>query len=81
MGTVSEIVEVNSDAGLVETRDNSISTLLDTSRIVELPLDGRNAPQLILLSGAAINPTLPNNDATSMDTQTFLIVPKASCFV
>ncbi len=65
VGSVTETVEVNADAALVETHENSISTLIDNKRIMELPLDGRNAPQLILLSGGAANPTLTSNDLNS----------------
>ncbi len=65
VGSVSATVEVQSDAALVDTTSNSISTLIDSNRITELPLDGRNAPQLIMLAGGAANPTLPSNDLNS----------------
>jgi len=65
VGAVSETVEVSADAAMVETHENSISTLIDNKRIMELPLDGRNAPQLIMLAGGAANPTLPSNDLNS----------------
>lgn len=65
IGNVAETVEVQADAALVETHDNAISTMIDNKRIVELPLDGRNVPQLIMLSGGAANPTLPSNDLNS----------------
>src|SRR5262249_16456121 len=64
-GSVAQQVEVMADAGLVETRDNSISTTIHNSRIIELPLNGRSLPDLIMLSGGATNPTLPSNDLLS----------------
>src|SRR6266853_5326254 len=53
VGAVSEKVEVNATASLVETRENSISISIDQQRINELPLNGRQATQLILTLGAA----------------------------
>ena len=54
VGNVSEHIEVQASASLVETRDNTISQVIDQQRISELPLNGRQPTQLILLSGAAI---------------------------
>jgi hypothetical protein len=53
VGAVSETVEVNATASLVETRENSISHVIDQQRINELPLNGRQATQLIMTLGAA----------------------------
>jgi carboxypeptidase family protein len=53
VGQVSEQVEVQANAGLVETRSLSVGQVMETARIMELPLNGRNAQELILLSGAA----------------------------
>ena len=54
VGNVSEHVEVSAQTSLVETRDNTISQVIDEQRISELPLNGRQPTQLILLSGAAL---------------------------
>src|SRR5882672_7250915 len=53
VGQVSEQVEVQANAGLVETRSLSVGQVMETTRIVELPLNGRNAQELVLLGGAA----------------------------
>jgi hypothetical protein len=53
VGSVSERVEVQANASLVETRENSVSAMVDQQRINDLPLDGRQATQLILTLGAA----------------------------
>src|SRR2546426_762781 len=53
VGQVSEQVEVQANAGLVETRNLSVGQVMETARIVELPLNGRNAQELVLLNGAA----------------------------
>jgi hypothetical protein len=54
LGAVADSVQVTASAGMVETRDTSISQVIDERRIVDLPLNGRQPTQLILLSGAAI---------------------------
>jgi Carboxypeptidase regulatory-like domain/TonB dependent receptor len=54
IGQVSEQVEVQADAALVETRSSSVGLVMDNQRIRELPLNGRNLGDLITLSGAAV---------------------------
>ncbi|MBV8818364.1 MAG: carboxypeptidase regulatory-like domain-containing protein, partial [Acidobacteriaceae bacterium] len=53
VGSATERVEVQATAGLVETKENSVSVVIDQQRINELPLNGRQATQLILTLGAA----------------------------
>ena len=53
IGTVSETVDVRSSATMLETKDNSIAEVIDSRRMVDLPLNGRNPTQLITLTGAA----------------------------
>src|SRR5690242_16723636 len=52
VGALSERVEVNATASMVETKENSISVVIDQQRINELPLNGRQATQLIMSLGA-----------------------------
>ncbi len=54
VGQVSETVEVQADAALVETRATGISQVIDNTRVLELPLNGRQVTELVLLSGAAV---------------------------
>src|SRR6266850_1213245 len=49
IGQVSDQVEVQANAALVETRSTGIGTLVDNQRVVELPLNGRNATELVFL--------------------------------
>src|SRR5215467_6264306 len=56
LGTVSQEVQVAANAAMVETQDTAISEVVDQRRIVELPLNGRQATDLILLSGGASVP-------------------------
>jgi hypothetical protein len=54
VGATSERVEVSATASQVETKENSVSSLVDTKRINELPLNGRQVTQLIYTIGAAV---------------------------
>jgi hypothetical protein len=62
VGNVSQQVTVSAAAQMVQTQDNSISQVIDQRRIAELPLNGRQPTQLILISGAAV--TAPVGDLT-----------------
>src|SRR5439155_9810780 len=54
VGQVSETVEVHANASLVETRSVSVGQVMETARIMELPLNGRNAQELLLLNGGTV---------------------------
>src|SRR5467141_1222411 len=54
LGQISEQIEVQADAALVETRSTGVGQVIDNVRVLELPLNGRNLQELIILSGAAI---------------------------
>jgi hypothetical protein len=49
VGTASESIEVNASALPVTTSTSSVSQLVDSKRIEQLPLNGRNALQLVSL--------------------------------
>src|SRR5881296_4286806 len=53
IGEVAEQVEVQADAALVETRSTGIGQMIDNQRVLELPLNGRQATELIFLVGVA----------------------------
>ncbi len=53
VGTVSEQVTVTANATMVETHSTGIGQVVDNQRIVELPLNGRQATELIFLAGLA----------------------------
>src|SRR6266702_4357020 len=54
VGQVTEQVEVQANTSLVETRSVSVGQVMETARIMELPLNGRNAQELLLLGGGAV---------------------------
>jgi Carboxypeptidase regulatory-like domain/TonB dependent receptor len=65
VGVVTQTEEVHADAIMVKTEDTSVSQVIDHERIVDLPLNGRQLTQLLLLSGAATSATLPGQDLLS----------------
>src|SRR5580704_1572571 len=54
VGSVSERVEVTATTNLVETKENSVSVVIDSAGINDLPLNGRQPTQLILSLGASV---------------------------
>jgi hypothetical protein len=54
VGQITEQVEVQANAALVETRAVGVGQVMENQRILELPLNGRNVTELILLSGASV---------------------------
>jgi hypothetical protein len=68
VGNVAQEVHVSADTAMVETQNTSVSEVVDQKRIVDLPLNGRQVTDLIVLSGGAAQP--PNaqgRDVTSHD--------------
>src|SRR5437762_10273080 len=53
VGQVSEQVEVQANAALVETRTQAVGQVVENQRILDLPLNGRDVQDLITLAGAA----------------------------
>src|SRR5664279_3667078 len=65
VGALTETVEVSAGASMVETRDSSISQVIEQQRIVDLPLNGRNLTSLLTISGVATSAmTLNGGDLT-----------------
>jgi len=61
IGQVSETVEVQADATLVETRGTGVGQVMDNVRVMELPLNGRQVTELITLSGGAVGGGVQNS--------------------
>lgn len=53
VGASTQTIEVDAQASMVQTEDQSVSQVIDSQRVVDLPLNGRQATSLILLSGAS----------------------------
>ena len=55
VGNLEETVSVEAAAPLVDVQSAGISEVVENERIVELPLQGRQVTDLIVLGGAAVN--------------------------
>lgn len=67
VGQMTETIQVEANASMVQTQTNTISQVIDQRRIVELPLNGRDPTQLILVSGASVN----HVDGTNTGSKSF----------
>src|SRR5687767_15570344 len=61
VGNLEETVSVEAAAPIVDVRSAGISAVVEQERIVELPLQGREVTDLILLAGSAVQTGQPNN--------------------
>ena len=69
LGDTSQAVQVSADAAMVQTQDTSVSEVVDQRRIIDLPLNGRQATDLILLAGGATKvPTASFGGANALVT-------------
>lgn len=69
IGATSESVTVNAEAVQVDTTTPTLKEVVDSTRMVEIPLNGRNAASLTtLVAGAVIS---PSNNADQGNAKTF----------
>jgi hypothetical protein len=54
VGEVSQSIEVEANASNLETQKLGVGAVMENQRILDLPLNGRNATDLIALTGAAV---------------------------
>ena len=57
VGAVAEQIQVEAELAQVEQRSVSVGSVVETQRILDLPLNGRDPIQLVTLSGAAVQGT------------------------
>jgi len=67
VGADTQKVEVQADASMVQTQQNMVSQVMDQQRVVDLPLNGRDPTQLIIISGGAVN----HSDGTNTGNKSF----------
>jgi hypothetical protein len=53
-GMVDQVVEVKAGAAMIQTEEASVSNVIESKPISELPLNGRYATQLVITSGASM---------------------------
>jgi len=69
IGSASQTVSVSADAPQVDTTTGTLSQVIDESRVVDLPLNGRNAASLeTLVAGIVV---APGNGLDQGSTKTF----------
>jgi hypothetical protein len=66
LGQVSQQVAVTANANMVQTQSTSVSQVVDQRSMVDLPLNGRTATELVMLVGAA-NDIGPANESNEGD--------------
>src|SRR5262249_42289824 len=73
IGTAGESVTVEASAEMLETRSGALSQVVTQQKIVELPLNGRNAASLILLSPGTedLNASNANGSGDTIQTATY----------
>jgi hypothetical protein len=66
VGQVSEQIEVQANAALVDTRNSTVGSVIENERVLELPLNGRNVTDLIVLAGGAVDQSLASASINNM---------------
>ena len=61
LGDLQETVTVEAQAPLVDVKSAGVSEVVESERIVELPLQGRDVTSLLVLAGASVNTGSPNS--------------------
>jgi len=74
VGQVSEQIEVQANAALVETRSSGVGQVIENQRILELPLNGRNVVELISLTGAATPGTNVSGGSRDVFNSTYVSI-------
>ena len=69
VGALTESVEVHAAAVQVDTTTPTLKQVVDSARMIELPLNGRNPAQLTALVAGAVN--APSNNSDQGTTKTF----------
>ncbi len=64
VGSVAQQVTVSANAQIVETQTQGFSNVMESTRILDLPLNGRNSVDLVALGGASVTGGTANNAST-----------------
>ena len=71
LGEASQTVTVESAAAMVDTTSSTLGQVVDQARVVNLPLNGRNAASLTTLVAGVTPSSIPNGGADQGITKTF----------
>jgi hypothetical protein len=75
VGALSEHIQVEANAAMVETQSTGVGQVIDSRRVVDLPLVGRQVTDLVVLSGGAVNlgTTTTNNRGVYPNVSSFSV--------
>jgi len=76
IGKAAETVSVNAEPPQINTSNSTLSEVVEQRRVVDLPLNGRNAASLLLVVAGAI--PAPPNDVDQGNTKSFPTVVTVS---
>ena len=71
IGSASETVTVTGEVPQVDTTSGTLSQVIDEVRVVDLPLNGRNAATLITLVAGVVDATNEGNGVNQGNGKTF----------
>ena len=71
VGAATQTVSVSGDAPQVDTTTGTLSQVIDEARVVDLPLNGRNAASLITLVAGVVDATNQGNGVNQGNGKTF----------
>lgn len=71
IGAATQTVEVTSSIPQVDTTSGTLSQVVDQERVVDLPLNGRNAASLVTLVAGVVDATNEGNGANQGNGKTF----------
>lgn len=71
VGSASQTVSVSADAPQVDTTTGTLSQVIDESRVVDLPLNGRSAATLITLVAGVVDASNEGNGVNQGSGKTF----------
>jgi hypothetical protein len=71
IGEQTQKIEVTSETPQVDTTTGTLSQVIDQARVVDLPLNGRNAASLITLVAGVVDATNEGNGANQGNGKTF----------
>ncbi|MGI8958327.1 MAG: carboxypeptidase regulatory-like domain-containing protein [Bryobacteraceae bacterium] len=78
VGSVTQTVDVKTNASPVDTETSTLKGVIDERRIVDLPLNGRDATQLILLMPGVVGTTSDSGGLQQGGSATGIIQPGIS---
>src|SRR5664280_779416 len=71
LGEASQTVQVSTELPQVDTTSGTLSQVIDEARVVDLPLNGRNAASLVTLVAGVVDATNEGNGANQGNGKTF----------